>query len=311
MRTPEDDLYSRLSEAEKVKETAPVMGGAVEKELAKTDSDFRVPLTLRNLFTHHDAHPIVLDFALIKAFQLDWLLWEPETIWASILDMFKSNVSEHNRAKIMAVQTMHVSHAPWMQWQVFEKVIQALNNNVPNFDIMQAPSLEQLYAGIDIMDTLRREEFSDEVKQYMGAAVLHEDVFYVPSPLDFIQVEVSRPFYQCGDCNSTFLAAFHDGVCDNCTEKFDPEQGLSMRPKQELLEAGLGKKMALIVKYDPDPVQTRWEEVRKKSEMDIELQETQVDVQVAKLIVSRDYMNVRRRQLAEQLVSLRSWLGAS
>jgi hypothetical protein len=311
LRTPEEDLYSRLTAAEKVKETAPVMGGTVERELAKTDSDFRTPLTLRNLFTHHDAHPIVLDFALIKAFQFDWLIWEPETIWASILDMFKSNVSEHNRAKIMAVQTMHVSHAPWMMWQVFEKVVQALNNNVPRFDVMQAPSLEQLYAAVDIMDTLRREEFSTEVKQYMAAAVLHDDVFYVPSPLDFIQVEVSKPYYRCEDCGSTYMAAFHDGVCDNCTQKFDPEQGLSMRPKQELLEAGLGKKMALIVKYDPDPVQARWEEVRKKSEMDIELQENQVDVQVAKLIVARDYMNVRRRQLAEQLVSLRSWLGAS
>lgn len=311
MRTPEEELYSRLSEAEKVKETAPLMGSSVEKELAKTDSDFRTPLTLRNLFTHHDAHPIVLDFALIKAFQLEWFLWEPETIWASILDMFKSNVSEHNRAKIMAIQTLHVSHAPWEQWQVFEKVIQALNNNVPRFDVMQVPSLEQLYAGIDIMDTLRREEFSSEVKQYMAAAVLHEDVFYVPQPLDFIQVEVSKPFYRCDTCETTYSALFHDGVCDNCTQKFDPEQGLSMRPKQELLEAGLGKKLTLAVKYNPDPVQQRWEEVRKKPEMDIELQETQTDAQVAKLIVARDYMNVRRRQLAEQLVSLRSWLGAA
>lgn len=311
MRTPEEELYSRLSEAEKVKETAPSVGSSTEQVLTKTDSDFRTPLTLRNLFTHHDAHPIVLDFALIKAFQLEWLTWEPETIWASILDMFKSNVSEHNRAKIMALQTIHVSHAPWVQWQVFEKVIQALNNNVPRFDVMQAPALEQLYAGVDIMDTLRREDFSAEVKQYMAAAVLNEDVFYVPQPLDFIQVEVSKPFYRCEDCGASYSALFHDGVCDACTQKFDPEQGLSMRPKQELLEAGLGKKMSLGVKYDPDPVQQRWEEVRKKSEMDFDLQETQVDAQVAKLIVSRDYMNIRRRQLAEQLVSLRSWLGAA
>lgn len=294
-----------------MKETAPSVGSSTEQVLTKTDSDFRTPLTLRNLFTHHDAHPIVLDLALIKAFSLEWLTWEPETIWASILDMFKSNVSEHNRAKIMALQTMHVSQAPWEHWQVFEKVIQALNNNVPRFDVMQAPSLEQLYAGIDIMDTLRREEFSQEVKSYMSAAVLHEDVFYVPAPLDFIQVEVSQPYYRCDDCGSTYSALFHDGVCDNCTQKFDPDQGLTMRPKPELLEAGLGKKMSLVVRYDPDQVQERWEEVRKKSEMDIDLQETQVDVQVAKLIVSRDYMNIRRRQLAEQLVSLRSWLGAA
>lgn len=308
--TPEEDLYSRLNAAGAVKETAPSAGGVVEKELEKGDADFKTPLTLRNLFTHHDAHPIVLDFALIKAFDLEWLTWEPETIWASVLDLFKSFVSEHNRAKIQAIQTLHVVQAPWEQWQVFEKVIQALNNNVPRFDVMQVPSLEQLYAGVDIMDTLRKEEFSQEVKSYMAAAVLNEDVFYVPSPLDFVQMEVSQPHYKCGDCGQIYSALFHDGVCDTCTQKFDPEQGLTMRPKPELLQAGLGKNMQLYVKFNPDLVQKRWDEVRKKSEMDFDLQETQTDIQVAKLIVARDYMNVRRRQLAEQLVSLKSWLGA-
>jgi hypothetical protein len=32
---------------------------------------------------------------------------------------------------------------------------------------------------------------------------------------------------------------------------------------------------------------------------------------VAKLLMARDYMNIRRRQLAAQLTDLKSWLGAS
>lgn len=311
MRTPEDELFARLQSVGAVKETAPSAGSVVEKELEKTDSDFKIPLTLRNLFTHHDAHPVVLDLALIRSFQLEWLTWEPETIWASIHSMFQTNVSEHNRAKIRAIQTLHVVQAPWELWQVFEKTCQALNNNVPRYDVMQVPTLEQLYAGVDIMDTLRREEFSQEVKSYMAAAVLNEDVFYVPAPLDFIQVEVSQPFYRCEDCGHLYSALFHDGVCDNCTQKFDSEQGLSMRPKPELLEAGLGKRMTLSLKFDPDAVQKRWEEIRTKKIEDVSLEETQTDAQVARLMVARDYMNIRRRQLAEQLISLKSWLGAA
>lgn len=300
-----------MTSAGAVRQTAPSEGGVVEKELERTDSDFKTPLTLRNLFTHHDAHPIVLDLALLRAFQTQWLEWEPETLWTSIQAMFGTNVSEHNKAKIQALKTLHVVSSPWQSWQVFEKIIQSLNNNVPRFDVMQLPSLEQLFAGIDMMDTLRQGDFSDEVKNYMAAAVLNEDVFFVPPPLDFIQVEVSKPYYRCDDCGTRFSALFHDGICDVCTKKFDPEQGLSMRPKTELLEAGFGKKMSLALQYDPDLIQQRWEEVKTSRTEEVRLEETQTDAQVAKLLVARDYMNVRRRQLAEQLTALKSWLGAT
>lgn len=305
-----EDLLSRLQAAGSVKETAPSAGSSIEKELEKTDSDFKTPLSLRNLFTHHDAHPVVINFALLKSFNLEWYHWEPETIWSSIHSLFESKVSEHNRAKIRAIQCLNTSHAPWEMWQVFEKVIQALNNNIPHFGVMQAPSLDQLYAGVDIMDTLRRETFSQEVKSYMAAAVLNEDVFYVPEPLDFLQVDVSQPHYRCRDCNQSYSAISHDGVCDTCTEKFDPEQGLSMRPKPELLQAGYGKSMDLFLKYDPDLTQKRWEEVRGQKSGDVDFGDTQADAQIAKLLVARDYLNIRRRQLSEQLTSLKSWLGS-
>lgn len=311
MRTPEQELFERLQSVGAKKETAPTAGSVAEKVLEKTDQEFKTPVSLRNLFTHYDTHPVVLDLALIKEFGIEWFNWEPETIWASIHDRFQTNVSEHNRAKIQAVQTLHVVLSPWNLWQVFEKVVQALNNNIPRFDVMQAPSVEQLFVGVDIMDTVRREPFSQEVKSYMAACVLNDDVFFVPEPLDFIQVEISQPHYKCMDCGQKYSALFHDGVCDTCTQKFDSEQGLSMRPKPELLQAGLGKHMELSLKYDPDPVQRKWDEVSHKLADEAVLEENQTDIQVTKLLLARDFMNIRRRQLAEQLVSLKSWLGAT
>lgn len=283
----------------------------MEAELAKGDPDHSTPLSIRNLFTHHDAHPVVLDFALLKAFGPQWFGWDTTTLFQEIQRVFSSQISEHARAKIQAIKTLHLVGSVWSSWQVFEKVCQALNNNIPHWEHMQAPTLEQLYAGIDIINSIRQEEFSDEVKAYMAAAVLNEDVFFVPPPLDFIQVEVSQPQYVCLDCGNQDSALFHDGLCDTCTHKFDAENGLSFRPDEELVEKGKGRNVKLVLQYDPDPIETRWNQVSHMASNDVDLNETQVDIQVAKLLVARDYMNIRRRQLAEQLIALKSWLGAA
>lgn len=283
----------------------------MEKELEQGDPDLATPVTLRNLFTHHDTHPVVLDFSLLKAFGVEWYAWEPETIWAEINRTFKMSVSEHARAKIQTVKTLHVAEGPWQHWQVFEKIIQGLNNNIPRWEVMQAPSLEQLYAGLDMLEHIRVHEFADEVKRYMAAAVLHEDVTFVPPPLGFLQLEVSQPYYKCKDCGNEDSALFSDGTCDTCTRKFDSENGLSMRPDPEVLATGRGRSMELLVRFDHRPVEERWEEVKDKPTSEVELEESPVDTQVAKLLVARDYMNIRRRQLADQLTTLKSWIGAT
>jgi hypothetical protein len=298
--TPEEDLFQRLSQAERVRPTAPV----------GLDQDTSTPVSIRNLFTHHDAHPIVLDFALLRAFQLDWLGWEAETVWAEIQRVFKTQISELTRAKIQTVKTCHISNGPWEHWQVFEKIMQGLNNNIPRFELMQAPTIEQLYAGVDILEGLRQNEYSDEVKLYMSAAVLNEEVIFVPPPLDFIQVEVSQPYYHCKDCGNEDLALFHDGICDTCTQRWLGGT-LGGQPSKESLDSGKGRNTRLVLRYDPDTTQKLWDEVRDKPILDVDLPETAEGTQVAKLLVARDYMNVRRRQMADQLTALKTWLGAA
>lgn len=257
--------------------------------MKESEPDFSTPLSLRNLFTHHDAHPFVLDVALLKTFKAEWLTWEPETLWTEIHRVFNTQISEHTRAKIQTLRTVHVTDSAWKSWNVFEKIIQGLNNNLPNWNTMQAPSLDQLYAGIDILSNLRKEEFSDEVKLYIASAVLNEEVTFVPSPLDFVQAEVSKPYWHCKKCENDFSALFGDKKCPAC-ENEDCEER---------------------VKFNPDPVAEKWKSVENTPTADVQLDEdSEVDVQVAKLLIARDYMNIRRRQMAEQLLALKSWLGA-
>jgi hypothetical protein len=309
--TPEFDLYQRLKGVGAIAPTAPSEGSVVEAEVMKGDPDAGVPVSIRNLFTHHDSHPVVLDFALIKAFGVAWFNWEAETLWAEIQRTFQTQISELTRAKIQTVKTCHVSLLPWAKWQVFEKVIQGLNNVIPRFDTMQAPSVEQLYAGIDILDTLRRQPFEDEVRLYMAAALLHDDIIYAPAPLDIIQTELSHPHYQCLDCGSEDSALFHDGVCFECSRRWENGTTLAGRPDPEA--GNVGRNLKVVLKYDPDSTERLWDLYKTKPTNAVadELPETQEGVHVARLLVARDYMNVRRRQLADQLTSLKTWLGAT
>jgi hypothetical protein len=308
--TPEEDLYQRLSDAQRIVPTAPLEGSEVEAEMMRGDPDASAPVTIRNLFTHHDAHPIVLDFALLRSFGLDWLGWEAETIWSEVQRTFKTQISELTRAKIQTVKTCHVSNGPWEHWQVFEKIMQGLNNVIPRFDLMQAPQIEQLYAGIDILDSIRHNDFSDEVRLYMAAAALNDEIIFVPPPLDFIQVEVSQPHYVCKDCGNQDLALFHDGICDTCTQRWLGGT-LSGRPDPAAMLNGKGRNTFLELRYNPDSTEALWNKVKDLPSEKVDLEETAEGTQVAKLLMARDYMNVRRKQLAEQLTSLKTWLGAA
>lgn len=293
---------------EQVEITAPLENSPVEKGLASSEQDYGKPVTIRNLFTNHDTHPVVLDLSLMKQFGVEWLTWDTATLWPEIKTEFKTEISELSRAKIQTVRTCHVSDLPWEKWQVFEKIIQGLNNNIPQFELMQAPTIEQLYAGIDILSTIRDRAYSDEVRLYMAASVHNEELTFVPPPLDIIQLEVSKPHYKCSVCGSQESALFSDGVCTQCAKKVDPEKGMSLMPDQEVLQ-GIGKDMDIIYEHKFGHIKERWEKV-KSSPMDkVDLAETEEDIQVAKLLIARDYMNIRRRQLADQLTSLRSWLG--
>jgi hypothetical protein len=176
---------------------------------------------------------------------------------------------------------------------------------------MQPLSLEDLYVAVDIISGIRQETYSSEVRLYMAACVLEEDVFFVPPPLDFIQKEVAQPYHHCKDCGNSESALSSDGICSNCSGRLHPEQGLSLEPREDLLKQGLGKNTQLLNRFDPTSVQKKWDEVKDKPTPEFpDIPETMEEAQVGKLLLARDCMNYRRKQLAEQLTTLKSWLGA-
>lgn len=269
--------------------------------------EFPAQISLRNIFTFPESHPIIIDLTLRRSFGPEWFEWEPETLWDEIQRVFQSQISEHGMAKVQALKTLRLGDIAWRSWPVFEKIIQILDGNLPDWGVMQAPGLDTLFVGVDILEQIEKRGFSDEVKNYMAAAVLNEDVFFVPPPLDFIQAEVAQPFYKCLDCGNENQALFHDRACDHCLGRFRSGEVL-YEVNQETKRTGTN--LEGHVKYDPSAAEKRWHEVEKIPTSQITtLQEVPADVQVSHLLLARDHMNMRRHQLIEQILALKSWLG--
>jgi hypothetical protein len=150
------------------------------------------PVTSKNLFVHHDTHPVVFDIALLKRYKADWFEWQPETLWKEIKEDFRvPSISDHAKSKIQAIRTLHIGEGYWKSWEVFCWITQSLNNNIPDWHILQKPSLAQLMSSVDIAEMVRTgETFALEVSSFIAASLLDENVLYAPHPVAFCQSEI-------------------------------------------------------------------------------------------------------------------------
>jgi hypothetical protein len=229
----------------------------------------------RDLLTHHDAHPVAIHKLLDRTFGFEWLAWDPDALWQELKDEFGSVVSELSRSKIQALRSLHANEFFWNNWEIFCPVVQSLNNRIPNFWIMQKPSIAQLYTTIDMVGLVRDMPYGKEVSKFIAAAFMNDGVFYAPPPLDFIQGELSSPRYQCSNCGQ-IAHDFSNKACDSC--------GSTSIDRYNNVEVGeLKPKIDSILKGEID-----------------DLKEEPEDIQGAKLLVAMEYMKFRRKQFDSQ-----------
>jgi hypothetical protein len=226
------------------------------------------PFSARNLFVHHDTHPVVFDIVLLKQYQEDWFTWEAETLWREIKEDFRvPSISDHSKAKIQAIKTLHINEWYWTKWEVFCWVTQSVNNNIPDFSVLQKPSIPQLFNAVEIASMVRKdEEFGSEVQMFVASSVVEEGVFYAPEPIAFCQDEV--------------VQLLDELKIDDAAE----------------LISSVEKRFDQVMKISPE----KW-----VAADGFVLQEVPEDIQSAKLKVAQDYLALRRRQLQAQLRLLR------
>ena len=148
-------------------------------------------VTSLNIFQHPDAHPVVLDMLLSQKYGSEWLVWEPETIELHVQRDFRCTLSHLSLSKIQAMRTMHLVDAFWERWEVFIWCAMPISDIVPDFEIMQVPTVLQCMRAVDIANRVRTDvSWSDELKAYLAAVHRHDEVLVPQPPLDFVKLDM-------------------------------------------------------------------------------------------------------------------------
>ena len=154
----------------------------------------RAPTRL-NLFQHPDAHPYVLDVALMRKYGTEWLTWEPSVLEDRILQDFQTQtISDLNIDKIQAVKTLHLVDTFWSEYLVFVPCAMALSGVHADFRVLQALTVPQAMIAVDIAAKLRSDlTYSLEVRTYLEVVYMHDGMLVPIAPLtELVHLDVSR-----------------------------------------------------------------------------------------------------------------------
>ncbi len=153
----------------------------------------REPVTISNLFQNAETHPLIFYLILLDKYGPIWATWDPDSVWLAIEKDYNTSIAAVTKEKINALLTILRVDGFWQEWDVFEKVTHALNNNIVRFDIIQPPTLGQMFNAVHIVKRLRpKMKFEEEVARYVAGVADLEGVEYVSSPLSFAQRYVGK-----------------------------------------------------------------------------------------------------------------------
>ena len=173
-------------------------------------------LTLKNIWRHPDAHPLVLTLLLLDKYGPDYIEWAPEVLRTTLR---RDGVELSNSAytKILAARVVLNSPSPWRQWEVFHWVCFGLAGEPPNFHYAEEPILGVLVAGYDAMRVVDPKRSTGlDVDKYVAACFRHEGSPYIPPPLHFAQRELEERKLRCKNCGA-LCRDDNDVRCVTCT----------------------------------------------------------------------------------------------
>lgn len=116
--------------------------------------------------------------------------WEPETLWLEIQDEFKTDTTESNKDKIQAAIALVVNNRFYEDYQAFEGICKAFNNQSPDFEWATPLTPEECawaVAQSKLIDSTP-EEFSEDVKTYVCEILRLGGLFIAPPQLDFCNI---------------------------------------------------------------------------------------------------------------------------
>jgi hypothetical protein len=252
----------------------------------------------KDFFQREDTHAVPLGVACHKLLGKQWMTYEPRTVYEELERLGYGRPPETNATKINAFRTAQNTILPWMDHETFEKVVLGLEGNLVSFELREPPNVAQLMVGVESLRAIQQVPFADEVKRYIAACVKHDELDYAPEPLTFVMPYVCPPMYRCLECGNTDEDDLEDGQCDVCVGRYEdgtnngrPEVGLEDR----------GTQIERFMPFDYAPVATLYQRASKISIDHVQLGESNVELQVAKLLSYNEYRAESARRMNAQL----------
>ena len=171
----------------------------------------------------------------------DWRNWiEPDTTKSEVETFLGFPLSDSLDNKIHAIKVVMINDFFFEHWHVFEKVCVAFNDRIPNFKYFD--DLEVCEIGFAVKEAMLVREshpdFSNEVKNYIGAKAFDEGLILLPKPLSHYQENLDKFYFNLGN----------ERKADYIHLKLEMEELLHKNNLSELKEDAIGVGLARYIK---------------------------------------------------------------
>ena len=250
-------------------------------------------------------HTIPLVKFMIQHYGIECLEWEPAVILKTLNTDFQA--AKVNVYKILSGISLLENDRFWNDWQTFQFIAQALNNNHPSASTVQELSVGQMMVAVDTANKLRESVgslsyvpvYSEEVSKFIAAQALEQGVWFLPEPLDFASNYASKTTYTCLDCGNKEYLDDDEDVCPVCTEKYDTTSLSSFTPNEDRVKKGFGTNIQIQTEHPTAGVQKTLQKLFTGFNL---LDENDPEhVCAAKLMVAINYMFSRRKEAKNEI----------
>lgn len=134
----------------------------------------------------------VYNAMLNRAFGEDWKMWEPETLWEAIGSHFGGQPSDTAKSAIQAIRTVQINDLYFEDLNGFEDITLGLNNQIPNFQVIEVCTPAEILYGYRLMKRVRSpRSFTHEVQAYVQACF--KQAGQVVYPLELNEFAADKP----------------------------------------------------------------------------------------------------------------------
>ncbi len=154
----------------------------------------------------------------LDAYGTEMLEWDPRTLWMSLADDYGVEVPPINKDKLQAITLVYTTNLPFISVETFSHVCNVLSGSEANFHKWDMVTPDELIWGvyemmlniqIDRVHGEKSQEFSHEVRRYMGIILNNDGIFDPPDVLRVAEMPSRASLDQWEDDPEMFNAA-HD-----------------------------------------------------------------------------------------------------